>query len=115
MRKTDIHVLMDQVAFVFQNNRMFKTSILENVLRKRTDIYLEFLRIRYLLCQLAVKPVYTGGLQQHGRAAPLRDPRGVPRPELRAFGFPPRSVGAPGRRRPEKPRSKPSSSRTSFR
>lgn len=31
VRKTDIHVLMDQVAFVFQNNRMFKTSILENV------------------------------------------------------------------------------------
>ena len=25
------HVLMDQVAFVFQNNRLFKTSILENV------------------------------------------------------------------------------------
>lgn len=27
----DPHVLMDQVAFVFQNNRLFKTSILENV------------------------------------------------------------------------------------
>lgn len=27
----DPHVLMDQVAFVFQNNRLFKASILENV------------------------------------------------------------------------------------
>ena len=31
VRDTDPHVLMDQVAFVFQNNRLFKTSILENV------------------------------------------------------------------------------------
>ncbi|MFQ8638468.1 MAG: ABC transporter ATP-binding protein [Acutalibacteraceae bacterium] len=29
--RIDPHVLMDQVAFVFQNNRLFKTSILENV------------------------------------------------------------------------------------
>ena len=31
VRDTDPHVLMDQVAFVFQNNRLFKASILENV------------------------------------------------------------------------------------
>ncbi len=31
MTRIDPHVLMDQVAFVFQNNRLFKTSILENV------------------------------------------------------------------------------------
>ena len=31
VRDTDPHVLMDQVAFVFQNSRLFKTSILENV------------------------------------------------------------------------------------
>lgn len=31
VRETDPHVLMDQVAFVFQNNRLFKASILENV------------------------------------------------------------------------------------
>ena len=31
VRDADPHVLMDQVAFVFQNNRLFKTSILENV------------------------------------------------------------------------------------
>ena len=31
VRQTDPHVLMDQVAFVFQNNRLFKASILENV------------------------------------------------------------------------------------
>ncbi len=31
VRETDPHVLMDQVAFVFQNDRLFKSSILENV------------------------------------------------------------------------------------
>ena len=31
VRKTDPHVLMDQVAFVFHNNHLFKASILENV------------------------------------------------------------------------------------
>ena len=33
----DPHVLMDQVAFVFQNNRLFKASILENVRAARPD------------------------------------------------------------------------------
>ena len=37
VRDTDPHVLMDQVAFVFQNNRLFKTSILENVRVSRPD------------------------------------------------------------------------------
>ena len=31
VRQIDPHVLMEQVAFVFQNNRLFKASILENV------------------------------------------------------------------------------------
>ena len=31
VRETDPHVLMDRVAFVFQNDRLFKASILENV------------------------------------------------------------------------------------
>ena len=31
VRQLDPHVLMEQVAFVFQNNRLFKASILENV------------------------------------------------------------------------------------
>ncbi len=31
VRKIDVHVLMDQIAFVFQNDRLFKASILENV------------------------------------------------------------------------------------
>ena len=35
VRESDPHVLMDQVAFVFQNNRLFKTSILENVRASR--------------------------------------------------------------------------------
>ncbi len=37
VREADPHVLMDQVAFVFQNNRLFKTSILENVRASRPD------------------------------------------------------------------------------
>ena len=37
VRQTDPHVLMDQVAFVFQNNRLFKASILENVQAARPD------------------------------------------------------------------------------
>ena len=31
VRQMDPHVLMEQVAFVFQNSRLFKTSILENI------------------------------------------------------------------------------------
>ena len=31
VRDIDPHVLMDQIAFVFQNSRLFKASILENV------------------------------------------------------------------------------------
>ena len=37
VRQIDPHVLMDQVAFVFQNNRLFKASILENVRAARPD------------------------------------------------------------------------------
>ena len=37
VRQTDPPVLMDQVAFVFQNNRLFKTSILENVRAARPE------------------------------------------------------------------------------
>ncbi len=37
VRDTDPHVLMDQVAFVFQNDRLFKTSILENVRSSRPE------------------------------------------------------------------------------
>lgn len=37
VRKIDPHVLMNQVAFVFQNNRLFKTSILENVRAARPE------------------------------------------------------------------------------
>ena len=37
VRETDPHVLMDQVAFVFQNDRLFKTSILENVRAARPE------------------------------------------------------------------------------
>ena len=37
VRKVDPHVLMDQVAFVFQNNRLFKASILENVRAARPN------------------------------------------------------------------------------
>ena len=37
VREVDPHVLMNQVAFVFQNNRLFKTSILENVRAVRPE------------------------------------------------------------------------------
>ena len=37
VRNTDPHVLMDQVAFVFQNTHLFKASILENVRASRPD------------------------------------------------------------------------------
>ncbi|MBQ6321765.1 MAG: ATP-binding cassette domain-containing protein, partial [Lachnospiraceae bacterium] len=37
VREADPHVLMDQVAFVFQNNRLFKTSIIENVRASRPE------------------------------------------------------------------------------
>ena len=37
VRDTDPQVLMDQVAFVFQNNRLFKASILENVRAARPE------------------------------------------------------------------------------
>ncbi|MBQ1435450.1 MAG: ABC transporter ATP-binding protein, partial [Clostridia bacterium] len=37
VRDADPHVLMDSVAFVFQNNRLFKASILENVRAARPN------------------------------------------------------------------------------
>ena len=37
VRQADPHVLMDRVAFVFQNSRLFKASILENVRASRPD------------------------------------------------------------------------------
>jgi len=37
VRDMDPHVLMDNVAFVFQNDRLFKASILENVRAARPD------------------------------------------------------------------------------
>lgn len=37
VREIDSHVLMDQVAFVFQNNRLFKASIFDNVRAARPD------------------------------------------------------------------------------
>ena len=37
VRQIDPHVLMEQVAFVFQNNRLFKASVLDNVRAARPD------------------------------------------------------------------------------
>ena len=37
VRSADPHVLMDQVAFVFQNSRLFKASILDNVRASRPN------------------------------------------------------------------------------
>ncbi len=37
VRRADPHVLMNEIAFVFQNNRLFKASILDNVRAARPD------------------------------------------------------------------------------
>ena len=37
VKEIDPHVLMDQIAFVFQNNRLFKASIFENVRAARPE------------------------------------------------------------------------------
>ena len=37
VREIDPHVLMEKIAFVFQNDRLFKTSVLENVRAARPD------------------------------------------------------------------------------
>ena len=44
VREMDPHVLMDQVAFVFQNDRLFKASILENVRAARPEASREEVR-----------------------------------------------------------------------
>jgi len=41
VRKIDPHVLMDRIAFVFQNSRLFKASILDNVRAARPDASME--------------------------------------------------------------------------
>ncbi len=47
----DPHVLMDQVAFVFQNNRLFKASILENVRIARPNATREQVQAALLAAQ----------------------------------------------------------------
>lgn len=44
VRDADPHVLMDRIAFVFQNSRLFKTSILENVRASRPEATREEVR-----------------------------------------------------------------------
>ena len=51
VRQTDPHVLMDQVAFVFQNTHLFKTSILENVRAARPDASREEVQAALLAAQ----------------------------------------------------------------
>ena len=41
VKEINPHVLMDNIAFVFQNNRLFKTTILENVRAARPDASVE--------------------------------------------------------------------------
>ncbi|MFR8874017.1 MAG: ATP-binding cassette domain-containing protein [Oscillospiraceae bacterium] len=47
----DPHVLMDQIAFVFQNSRLFKASILENVRAARPDATREQVRAALMAAQ----------------------------------------------------------------
>ncbi len=41
VKEVNPHTLMDNIAFVFQNNRLFKTTILENVRAARPDASIE--------------------------------------------------------------------------
>ena len=51
VRQIDPHVLMDQIAFVFQNSRLFKTSILENVRASRPEADREQVRSALMAAQ----------------------------------------------------------------
>ncbi|MDO4344805.1 MAG: ABC transporter ATP-binding protein [Eubacteriales bacterium] len=51
VKDIDPHVLMDQVAFVFQNSRLFKTSILENVRVARPDATREQVKTALMAAQ----------------------------------------------------------------
>ncbi len=51
VRQIDPHVLMDQIAFVFQNSRLFKTSILENVRAARPEATREQVRSALMAAQ----------------------------------------------------------------
>ena len=51
VRQIDPHVLMDQIAFVFQNSRLFKASIFENVRATRPDATQEQVRAALMAAQ----------------------------------------------------------------
>ena len=53
VREMDPHVLMDQMAFVFQNTRLFKASILENVRAARPDATREEVMAALMAAQCA--------------------------------------------------------------
>ena len=51
VRQIAPHVLMDQIAFVFQNSRLFKASIFENVRAARPDATQEQVRAALMAAQ----------------------------------------------------------------
>ena len=51
VREVDPHVLMDQIAFVFQNSRLFKTSIMENVRAAKPDASRDEVRAALMAAQ----------------------------------------------------------------
>ena len=51
VRQVDPHVLMDQIAFVFQNSRLFKASVFENVRAARPDATREQVRAALMAAQ----------------------------------------------------------------
>ena len=51
VRQIDPHVLMDQIAFVFQHSRLFKASIFENVRAARPDATQEQVRAALMAAQ----------------------------------------------------------------
>lgn len=51
VRNIDPHVLMEEIAFVFQNDHLFKTSILENVRASKPDASIEEVKQALSLAQ----------------------------------------------------------------
>lgn len=83
VKQIDPHVLMDQVAFVFQNNRLFKTSILENVRAARPEATREQVQDALMAAQCGdiLEKLPEGSIRRSapkGRTSPAVNSRGSP-------------------------------------
>ena len=115
VRKLDIAALMGQVAFVFQDTRLFKESLLENIRAARPDASREEVLAAAHAAQcddileklphgldtvVGARGVYLSGGEQH-RPAPGRGWRG---PGASCGGAAPAAAAAPGKRKKNKRR-----------